>query len=181
MIEFPSGVVSSSILKTIAAALLSRSFSLASLADFLKTQTRKASTDEHGGSLTSAYLSYAVKDVQVTQECFCDLSRRFGAHNLALTHLSRILSEASIGKAYLKQMNIWRDLQSDMPNELIGLIMSTYFGGRAEVHLRRVVCQVFYCDFLSMHPTVCTLMGLREMFTPPTSRCRASWRSRRRS
>ena len=82
--------------------------------------------------------------------------------SLSLTHLSRILSEASIGKAYLKQMNIWpwRELQPDMPNELIGLIVSTYFGGRAEVHLRRVVCQVFYCDFLSMYPTVCTLMGL---------------------
>jgi hypothetical protein len=35
--------------KTVAAALFSRSFSLASLADFLKTQTRKASTDQHGG------------------------------------------------------------------------------------------------------------------------------------
>jgi hypothetical protein len=72
------------------------------------------------------------------------------------------LSEASIGKAYLKQMNIrpWRKLQPDVPAKLIGLIMSTYFGGRAEVHLRRTVCQVLYCDFLSMYPTVCTLMGL---------------------
>jgi hypothetical protein len=82
--------------------------------------------------------------------------------NLNLTHLSRILSEASIGKAYLKQMNIrpWQKLQSDAPKELIGLVMSTYFGGRAEVHLRRTICQVLYCDFLSMYPTVCTLMGL---------------------
>jgi hypothetical protein len=53
-----------------------------------------------------------------------------------------------------------RELQGDAPNELIGLIMSTYFGGRAEVHLRRTLCQVLYCDFLSMYPTVCTLMGL---------------------
>ena len=55
-----------------------------------------------------------------------------------MTPLSRILSEASIGKAYLKQMNIrpWHELQPDAPKELNGLIMSTYFGGRAEVHLR---------------------------------------------
>ncbi len=149
-------------LKTVAAALSSRSFTLASLADFLKTPTRKASTDEHGGPLTNAYLTYAVQDVQATWECFCILSDRFDAHRLDLTRLSQVLSEASLGKAYLKQMNIrpWRELQPDVPNELIGLIMSTYFGGRAEVHLRRMICQVLYCDFLSMYPTVCTLMGL---------------------
>jgi hypothetical protein len=149
-------------LKTVAAALSSRSFTLASLADFLKTPTRKASTDEHGGPLTNAYLTYAVQDVQATWECFSILSGRFDAHRLDLTRLSQVLSEASLGKAYLKQMNIrpWRELQRDMPNELIGLIMSTYFGGRAEVHLRRMICQVLYCDFLSMYPTVCTLMGL---------------------
>jgi hypothetical protein len=149
-------------LKTVAAALLSRSFNLASLADFLKTTTRKASTDEHGGPLTDAYLTYAVQDVQATWECFSILSGRFDAHRLDLTRLNQVLSEASLGKAYLKQMNIrpWRELQRDMPNELIGLIMSTYFGGRAEVHLRRMISQVLYCDFLSMYPTVCTLMGL---------------------
>jgi hypothetical protein len=54
----------------------------------------------------------------------------------------------------------WRGLQPDFPNALLGAIMSSYFGGRAEVHLRREVRQVLYCDFLSMYPTVCTLMGL---------------------
>src|SRR5262249_41890034 len=59
-------------------------------------------------------------------------------------------------------MNIrpWRDVQPDFPDDLTGTIMSTYFGGRSEVHLRRMVVQVLYCDFLSMYPTVCTLMGL---------------------
>lgn len=33
-------------------------------------------------------------------------------------------------------------------------------GGRSEVRLRRSLAQVLYCDFLSMYPTVCTLMGL---------------------
>ena len=46
------------------------------------------------------------------------------------------------------------------PDHLTGLIMSTYFGGRAEVRCRREVRQVLYCDFLSMYPTVCTLMRL---------------------
>ena len=38
--------------------------------------------------------------------------------------------------------------------------MSAYFGRRAEVHIRRRVTPVVHTDFLSMYPTVCTLMGL---------------------
>ena len=54
----------------------------------------------------------------------------------------------------------FREVQPDFPPHLTGLIMSAYFGGRAEVHWRREIRQVLYCDFLSMYPTVCTLMGL---------------------
>jgi hypothetical protein len=148
--------------KTISAALLSRSFSLDRLARHLKTETQKAKTEEHGGVLSDQYLSYAMTDVQATWECYLALSERFKEHDLGLTRLSQVLSEASLGKAYLRQMGVrpWRELQPDFPNALIGAIMSSYFGGRAEVHLRRGVRQVLYCDFLSMYPTVCTLMGL---------------------
>jgi hypothetical protein len=148
--------------KTIAGALLSQSFSLGALARHLKTPTQKATTDEHGGLLSEEYLRYAVTDVQTTWECYLALSERFSEHGLGLTRLSQILSEASLGKAYLREMGIrpWRELQADFPPALIGAIMSSYFGGRAEVHLRREVRQVLYCDFLSMYPTVCTLMGL---------------------
>src|SRR5262245_65922009 len=59
----------------------------------------------------------------------------------------------------------WRELQPDMPPELLGIIMSTYYGGRSEVHIRRQITRVLYCDFLSMYPTVCTLMGLWRFVT----------------
>jgi hypothetical protein len=148
--------------RTVAGALLSQSFSLESLGRHLKTATQKASTEEHGGVLTDEYLSYAVTDVQATWECHLALSERFDEHDLGLTRMSQVFSEASLGKAYLRQMGIkpWRELQPNFPNALLGAIMSSYFGGRAEVHLRREVRQVLYCDFLSMYPTVCTLMGL---------------------
>jgi transcriptional regulator with XRE-family HTH domain len=148
--------------RTIAGALLSQSFSLEGLARHLKTATQKAKTEEHGGVLTDEYLSYAVTDVQTTWECHLALSERFDEHDLGVTRLSQVFSEASLGKAYLRQMGVrpWRELQPDFPNALMGAIMSSYFGGRAEVHLRREVRQILYCDFLSMYPTVCTLMGL---------------------
>ena len=76
--------------------------------------------------------------------------------------MGKILSEASLGKAYLKQIGVrpFREIQPDFPAHLTGTIMSAYFGGRAEVRWRREIRQVLYCDFLSMYPTVCTLMGL---------------------
>ena len=43
--------------RTFAAAITSRSFSLAGLADFLGTETRKSETDEHGKSVTRDYLA----------------------------------------------------------------------------------------------------------------------------
>jgi len=149
-------------LKTIAAALTSRSFSLGSLAQFLKLETQKSETDEHGKALSWEYLSYAMQDVQVTWEAYVELKQRFEEHGLTLSEVSQILSEAGLGKAYLKEMGIrpWRDLQPDFPDEIVGAILSTYFGGRAEVHIRRVPTRVLYCDFLSMYPTVCTLMRL---------------------
>jgi hypothetical protein len=149
-------------LKTIAAALFSRSFSLASLADFLKTPTRKAESGGHGKQLTERYLRYAVRDVQVTWECYRALRDRYALHALDETPMGKILSEASLGKAYLNQMGVrpLREVQPDFPDWLIGVIMSTYFGGRAEVRWRREIRQVLYCDFLSMYPTVCILMGL---------------------
>lgn len=148
-------------LKTLAAALTSRNFSLGSLAKFLGTPTQKHETEEHGGPITEAYLDYARADVQASWECYGALQQRFAEHDLdAPAH--RILSEASVGKSYLKQMGIKPLLgyQPDIPRTIFGTIMATYYGGRAEVRIRRAVTQVLYCDFKSMYPTVNALMGL---------------------
>ncbi len=148
-------------LKTLAAALTSQSFSLGRLAKFLATKTQKLEADDHGGPITEAYLDYARADVQASWESYEALLCRYAAHGLdAPAH--RILSEASVGKSYLKQMGIKPLLgyQPDIPRAIFGTIMATYFGGRAEVRIRRAVTQVLYCDFKSMYPTVNALMGL---------------------
>jgi hypothetical protein len=54
----------------------------------------------------------------------------------------------------------WREVQPDFPPKLIGHILSAYYGGRSEVHIRRQIVPVIHTDYLSMYPTVCTLMGL---------------------
>ena len=68
-----------------------------------------------------------MRDVQATWECFEALAERFEALGLTDTGLYDLYSEASLGKAYLKTMNIgrWRDLEPSSA-ELIGQILSAY-------------------------------------------------------
>lgn len=148
--------------KTLAAALTSRSHSLASLSKFLGVDAQKSDRYDHGGPLTHDYLDYATRDVQATWECCAELLRRYEAYRLTGTPAHAIKSEASLGKASLLEMGIrpWREVQPDFPAEMLGRIMASYYGGRSEVRVRREVVRVLYCDFLSMYPTVCTLMGL---------------------
>jgi hypothetical protein len=149
--------------KTIAMALTSRKHSLKSLAESLKVPTQKQTADEHGGPMTEAYIDYACADVQATWECYAELKRMYQGHGLT-TPLHKILSEASIGKAYKKAMGIAPLLSTQPESERadFGRIMSTYFGGRAEVRIRRKITQVLYCDFKSMYPTVNALMDLNR-------------------
>jgi hypothetical protein len=149
--------------KTIAMALTSRKHSLKSLAEFLKVPTQKQTAEEHGGPLTEAYIDYACADVQSTWECYAALKQMYQGHGLT-TPLHKVLSEASIGKAYLKQMGIAPLLSAQPEGDRsdFGRIMSTYFGGRAEVRIRREITQVLYCDFKSMYPTVNALMDLNR-------------------
>ena len=66
------------------------------------------------GEISSATL---LQDVQVTWECYQSLRDRYALHALEETPLGKILSEASLGKAYLKQMGVrpFREVQPDFP------------------------------------------------------------------
>ena len=50
--------------------------------------------------------------------------------------------------------------QPDFPKQYLGYAQSAFFGGRTSAHIRKVAVPVVYTDFLSMYPTVNTLMGL---------------------
>ena len=147
--------------KTLAATLTGASHTLASLAQHLGIKA-KLSVRRHGGKVTRRYLDYAVRDVEVTAEAYFKLAEEFKAYGLTKTHVHQLYSEASLGKAHLREMGIkpLLDVQPDVPPELFGKIMSSYYGGRSEVAIRREMTRVAYCDFRSMYPTVCTLMGL---------------------
>jgi hypothetical protein len=148
--------------KTFASALTSRSHSLESLTQTLDTPTKKVASQNHGEELTPEYLDYARTDVQATKECYDALSAKFKSYGLnAAAHT--ITSEASLGKSALATMGIqpWTQVQpGGVDKALNAQIMSTYYGGRTEVHIRRSLVQVLLTDFTSMYTTVCTLQGL---------------------
>jgi hypothetical protein len=152
--------------KTAGDALLGGSHTLARLAELVETETQKLPTDEHGGPLTPEYINYARTDVQVTWECYQRLNNHFQEFGLPLA-LPKLYSEASLGKASLRALGTksWREQQPEFKPELIGRIMTTYFGGRVSVKRRHTVERVLHCDFLSMYPTTCTLMGLWRYVT----------------
>ena len=152
-------------LKTLGGALTGQSLSLDRLAVHLGVE-RKAKFEDFSRDIDGEFIAYAVQDVQTTWLCYEALMQRYRDLGLP-TAPTRIYSEASLGKAYLDKMRIkpWREVQPDAPADLIGKIMSAYYGGRAEVHIRRSMVQTRYCDFASMYPTVCSLMDLWSFVT----------------
>lgn len=152
---------------TLATSLLSQGFTLASLSRFLKVPHPKLEIDELDRPVDDEILAYAVRDVQATWECYAALLVKLDGLGLPDLQPEEIYSEASIGKGYLRAMGIapWREVQPDFPPEMMGQILSSYYGGRSEIRIRRQVRQVILCDFLSMYPTVCTLMGLWRFVT----------------
>ncbi len=97
-----------------AAALTSKSHSLDSLAEFLEVPGM-IPFDDFGRAIDPEYIGYAVADTQATWRRYQELIRRFSEHRLARALPHRIYSEASLGKAYLREMGIkpWRQTQPD--------------------------------------------------------------------
>jgi hypothetical protein len=148
--------------KTLSNALLAKSFSLATLCDALGVKNAKLKKVDFAAPIRPKFVEYAVRDTQATWECYSALIDKFEKLGLDGSRPEKIYSEASLGKACLKTMGIkpWQECQPDFDPELIGAIMSSYYGGRTEIGIRREQRQVMLCDFLSMYPTVGTLMQL---------------------
>ena len=148
--------------KTLAAALTTRSHSLSSLTKALKTPTQKEDNDDHGEVLSSGYLDYARSDVRATWECYCVLRAKYRSYGLNAP-VTDILSEASIGKSALETIGIkpWLKVHpGGLDAAQTSLTLSTYFGGRTETRTRRKMVRVIHTDFTSMYPTVCTAQNL---------------------
>jgi hypothetical protein len=147
-------------LRALAFALTNQAHSLASACRAFGVAHGKLAVEQHG-VLTPAYIGYARRDVLATYELFETLLGEHARHPIALAP-TRAFSPASVGKSYLRAMGITPPLARwpAFPPEVLGFAMSAYYGGRAECRIRRAPVPVVYLDFLSMYPTVNSLMRL---------------------
>lgn len=147
-------------LRTLAFALTDRSYSLESACEAFGVANGKQRATHHG-EVTEEYVDYNRRDVLATSELAVKLLREYEKHGLSL-QVTKAYSPASIGKAYLREMGIEPILkrQPDFPRKYLGYAQSAFFGGRTSAHIRKVSMPVVYTDFLSMYPTVNSLLQL---------------------
>lgn len=146
-------------LRTLSFALTDRGHTLKSACEAFGVKRGKIEAEQHG-EITESYIDYNRRDVEATAELAHVLLQEFDQHPIVLSE-TKAFSPASIGKAYLREMGISPILQRQ-ENILpyVGFAQTAYFGGRTSAHIRKSSVPVVYTDFLSMYPTVNTLMGL---------------------
>lgn len=152
-------------LRTLAFALTDRGHSLESACEDFRVEHGKQKVNHHG-EVTEEYIDYNRRDVLATAELAFKLLEEYDKHPIEL-QATKAYSPASIGKAYLRAMEITPVLerQPHFSQEYLGYAQSAFFGGRASAHIRKVPVPVVYVDFLSMYPTVNSLMQLWRYVT----------------
>jgi hypothetical protein len=152
-------------LRTLTFALTDKSHSLESAGAAFGVVHRKAQAEGHG-EITPDYIAYNRRDVLASQELLEKLREEFDRHPIDLDPCAAY-SPASIAKAYYRAMGLRSPLDQyrEIPREIYGRAMLAFYGGRAEIRVRKTIAPVVYTDFTSMYPTVQCLMGLWELLT----------------
>ena len=152
-------------LRTLAFALTDRSYSLESACQAFGVEHGKQHVAKHG-VVTKNYIDYNRRDVQATSELAVKLLAEHAKHPINLQP-TKAYSPASIGKGYLRAMGIPPILerQPEFPAAYLGFAQTAFFGGRTSAHIRKGPVPVVYVDFLSMYPTVNSLMDLWRFVT----------------
>ncbi len=147
--------------RTLGFAQTDRGYSLESACRAFAVEHPKTKAQRHG-IMTEEYVDYCRSDVRATAELDDKLMAEFALHPIPL-QATKAYSPASIGKAYLRAMNIEPILRRQQFSMIyLGYAQSAFYGGRASAHMRKLPVPVVYCDFLSMYPTVNSLMSLWE-------------------
>ncbi len=155
--------------KTFIFALTSDVHSLASASK--KYLGKELNKDVEHGLISESYIQYNRDDVLTTLELTNHFLADYDQHPISSdnggdTRETALFSTASVGKAYLKAMGIKPRLHTqDFPYDIMGYCMASYYGGRTEVRIRKTPVPVVYVDFLSLYPTVNSLMNLWQMVT----------------
>ena len=159
-------------LRTLAFALTNGSHSLKSACEAFGVKRGKIEASGHG-KINAKYIEYCRRDVEATSKLAQKLLVEFDRHPIHLQE-TKAFSPASIGKAYLRAMGITPILARQKSLQpFIGYAQSAFVGGRTSAHNRLIPVPVVYTDFLSMYPTVNSLMNLWKFVTAKEIRVRS--------
>ena len=151
-------------LRTLAWALFNQSFSLRTLCKELKTEQQKLD-HEPTGKVTPKEIEYARQDGRCTVAALNGLKREFDPHPIGLKPYDAY-SPASVAKSYLNQMGIITPGEKfAVRDEILGIAMQSYYGGRSETRIRCAGVPVVPVDFTSEYPSCCVLLGLFDVLT----------------
>jgi hypothetical protein len=158
-------------LRTLGFALTNEKLTLELAGERFQTAHRKTRPTEHG-KITPEYVEYNINDVLATHDAYLKMTEQYNSFHLRLPP-EKAYSPASIGKQYLKQMGIKPFLKQNpgFPPEVLGYIMTTFYGGRSEVRIRKKAVKVRYMDFASMYPSLFYLMRLWLFLTAKRIEC----------
>lgn len=164
-LDLQSGLVGAFIdTQTLGRALLGTgSASLDSMSKRFKLPQGKMQAPPHGEHLTNEYIDYAVTDAQVTLNLLRAEVKLYSKHGLD-AHPAMILSEASIGKSYLRKMGVlpFNEHHSSIPDWFDQAAIEAFYGARSEVKIRTKKTEILYTDFKSQYPTVNALLDLQS-------------------
>ncbi len=117
------------------------------------------------GRVTIKEISYCRGDVRATASLLNAMTKEFDQHPIDLRP-DKAYSPASIAKAYLDTMGIVHPkAHFNVADKDLGIAMQTYYGGRAEVRIRKTHLPVVHTDFTSQYPTVNALLGNWDLLT----------------
>lgn len=155
-------------IRTFIFALTDKGCSLQSAAKYFKCEYTKTPANEYG-VVTPEHIDYCLNDVRSTHNVFQQAKERYKTYGLT-TRYDRLISPASVGKAYLAKLGIksFHEKNPDFPREIEGFVMQAYYGGRSEIHIRKTPVDVAYLDFTSMYPTMHRLHHLDDFLKAKT-------------
>jgi len=152
-------------LRTLGFALTDKEMTLRQACRLFQTEHQKTEIDEYGKT-TPESVDYNINDTLATHDLYVKIIERYDSFHLTKP-AEKAYSPASIGKQYLTQMGIRPFLQqnTDFRPEDLGYVMTTYYGGRSEVRIRKKPVRIRYMDFASMYPSLFSLIGLWPFLT----------------
>ena len=146
--------------KSFTFSLTNESYTLESALENFECNLKKLEAKQHG-IISEEYIGYNINDTLATYDLYRHAMKWYENYCLSKSE-NKLFSPASIGKGYLEKIGI-KPFFKQNPNfskEILGYVMSTYFGGKTGVMIRGVSVPVSYVDFTSMYPTLFVLLGM---------------------